>query len=187
MRSGIGMVCLVFAVAGCAGQPDPAVVAAAEQIQKLGGTFVLQGTTVPIKPATKLPAGRLTITHVNLNQKQIRDEHLEKLKALTQLEVLNGEGSYLTDAGLAQLQAFPRLRELDLHKSQYISDKGLESLKSLTGLNKLEISYTRVTDQGIDHLTALKSLKLLYLTGTRVSGEGLKKLKAGLPNCEILK
>lgn len=187
MRAGIGMACLVIVVAGCAGKLDPAVLAAAEQIQKLGGTFVLAGTTVPIKPTAKLPPGKLPITHVNVNQKQIRDEHLEKLKPLTQLEVLNAQGSYLTDAGLPHLQAFPKLRELDLHKSQYISDKGIESLKSLTQLNKLEISYTRVTDQSIDHLIALKSLKLLYLTGTRVTPDGLKKLKAGLPNCEILK
>lgn len=185
--SGLGLVCLLIASIGCSGKPDPAVLAAVEQIQKLGGTFVLRGLTVPVKPTAPLPEGRLLVQQINLNQKQIRDKQLELLKPLTYLEELHLEGSYLTDVGMSHLQDFKQLRELDLHKSLYISDKGLESLRYLPRLAKLELSYTRISDKGIEHLLALKNLKVLHLTGTRVTAEGLKQLKAGLKYCEVFK
>lgn len=186
-RSGIGIVCLLFVAVGCTGKPDPAVTTAAEQIQKLGGTFILHGATVPIKAGTPLPPGALSVRQIDLNGKKIRDAQLDALKPLKQLEELHLEGSYLTDVGMAHLQDFKQLQELDLHKSLYISDKGLESLKYLPRLSKLELSYTRISDKGVEHLAAVKSLKVLQLTGTRITAEGLKTLKAGLPGCEVLK
>ena len=186
-RSGLGIICLLIAGVGCAGKPDPAVIAAVEQIQKLGGTFILQGATIPVKPGAPIPAGKLSVRQIDLNQKQVRDAQIEALKPLKTLEELHVEGSYLTDVGLTHLQDFKQLQELDLHKSLYITDKGLESLKYLPRLAKLELSYTRISDKGVEHLSAIKNLKVLHLTGTRVTSEGLKTLKSGLPGCEVLK
>lgn len=186
-RSGWGIVCLLLAGLGCAGKPDPAVVTAIEQLQKLGGTFILHGATIPVKPGVPLPPGKLSVRQINLNQKAVRDPQLEALKPLKQLEELHVQGSLLTDVGMTHLQDFKQLQELDLHKSLSITDKGLESLKYLPRLTKLELSYTRISDKGLEHLTAIKSLKVLHLTGTRVTAEGLKTLKAALPNCEVLK
>lgn len=186
-RSGWGIVYVLIALAGCAGKADPAVVTAAEQIQKLGGTFILQGATIPVKPNVPLPPGPLPVRQINLNQKKIRDAQLESLKPLKNLTELHLEESYLTDVGMAHLQDFKQLQELDLHKSLYITDKGLESLKYLPRLSKLELSYTRISDKGVEHLAALKSLKTLHLTGTRVTVEGVKTIKAALPNCEVMK
>ena len=185
--SGWGVVCLLVAVAGCAGKPDPAVVTAVEQIRKMGGTFILQDLTVPVKPDKPLPPGSLKVRQINLNQKKVRDAQLEALKPLKSLSELHLESSYLTDVGMAHLQDFKELQELDLHKSLYITDKGLESLKYLPRLSKLELSYTRISDKGVEHLSALKSLKTLHLTGTLVTAEGLKTLKAALPRCEVMK
>ncbi len=185
--SGWGMLCLMLVCVGCSGKPDPAVLTAAEQILKLRGSFVLHGATVPVKLAAKMPEGKLPIQTVDLSGLKVRDADIEPLKSLTRLEELRLEDSYLTDAGLLHLQAFKALRDLDLHKSQYITDKGLESLKPLSRLSKLELSYTRISDAGVDSLLAMKQLKVLHLTGTRVTSEGLKKLKAGLTGCEVLK
>lgn len=186
-RSGLVIVCWLVVGVGCAGKPDPAVIPAVEQIQKLGGTCILHGATVPIKPGAPLPTGKLSVRQVDLNGKQVRDKQLEVLKPLKDLEELHLEGSFLTDVGMAHLQEFKQLRELDLHKSLYITDKGLESLKYLPRLSKLELSYTRITDKGLEHLNALRGLKVLHLTGTRVTEEGLRVIKAGLPGCEVLK
>lgn len=178
----LALVCL-----GCSSTPDPAVLSAAEQILKLGGTFTLHGATIPVKDASKMPPGRLPIRLVSLNGLKVRDEQIEPLKSLTQLEELHVEDSYLTDKGLTYLQELKNLQILDVHKSLYISDQGLESLKSLPNLQKLELSYTRIGDAGVDALLAMKQLKTLHLTGTRVTSTGLKKLKEGLPKCEIMK
>jgi len=186
-RSGWGIVWLLIAGVGCAGKPDPAVVTAVEQIQKMGGTFILQDLTVPVKPDKPLPPGRLLVRQINLNQKKVRDAQLEALKPLTSLTELHLQESYLTNVGMTHLQDFKKLEELDLHKSLYITDKGLESLKYLPRLSKLELSYTRISDKGVEHLAALKNLKTLHLTGTLVTAEGLKTLRAALPRCEILK
>ncbi len=186
-RSGLGIVCLLIAGIGCAGKPDPAATAAAEQIQKLGGTFILHGATVPVKPGVPLPAGRLSVRQIDLNEKKVRDAQLDLLKPLKQVEELHLGDSLLTDVGMTHLQDFKQLQELDLHKSLKFSDKGLESLKYLPRLSKLELSYTRISDKGVEHLAAIKSLKVLQLTGTRVTADGLKTLKAGLPHCEVLK
>lgn len=185
--SGSGMLCLLLVCLGCASKPDPAVLSAAEQIVKLGGTFTLQGLTVPVKTAEKIPAGTLPIREVNLNGLKVRDTQFEPLKCLNKVEVLGLEGSYMTDVGLVHLQDLKALQELDLHKSQYFSDKGLEPLKALPHLRTLELSYTRVSDAGIDALLTMKRLKVLHLTGTRVTADGLKKLKEGLKGCEVIK
>ncbi len=185
--SGWGILCLMLVCVACSSKPDPAVLTAAEQILKLRGTFILHGATIPIKSVEKLPAGKLPIRVVHLNGLKVRDADIEPLKSLSQLEELRLEDSYLTDAGLAHVSGLKALQEIDLHKSLYVTDKGLESLKTLPKLSKLELSYTRITDAGIESLLAMKQLKVLHLTGTRVTSEGLKKIKAGLPGCEVLK
>lgn len=179
--------CLMLVCAGCSSKPDPAVLSAAEHVLKLGGTFILHGATIPVKDASKIPPGPLPVRLVNLNGLKVRDEQIEPLKSLSKLEELHLEGSYLTDKGLAHLQELKKLQILDLHKSIYITDKGLDSLKALPSLQKLELSYTRIGDGGADTLAAMKQVKTLHLTGTRVTAAGLKKLKEGLPNCEVLK
>ena len=66
----------------------------------------------------------------------------------------------MTDAGLKELTALPKLTLLSLHK-------------------------TEVTDAGLKELVALKSLTTLDLRDTRVTDAGLKELYRTLPNCQI--
>lgn len=181
--------CSMLAVAclGCSGQVDPSIQAAGEQVVKLGGKFIPSGATIPVKSADKMPTGNWNIRSVELNQSHVRDQEFEPLKALVKLEELSVQSSYLTDAGITMISELKNLRTLDLHKSQYFTDKGIAALKALPSLTKLELSYTRVTDGAIESLTELKGLKTIHLTGTRISADGLARLKAALPNCQVLK
>jgi hypothetical protein len=186
-RLTLSTLCLMLLCLGCAGKPDAAELAAAGQIIKLHGSFITHGTTIPIKTTEKLPKGRFSIRSVNLNGLKVRDEQIQPLEGLKGLEELHVQDSYLTDDGMARLQGLKALRELDLHKSLYVTDKGLESLKQLPKLGRLELSYTRVSDGGIDSLGEMKQLKVVHLTGTRVTSAGLKKLRDMLPRCEVQK
>jgi hypothetical protein len=67
-----------------------------------------------------------------------------------------------TDAILAQLKSFPKLRSLDL-------------------------SRTQITDAGLVHLKGLKQLQTLTLTGTKVTNAGVADLQAALPRVRIVR
>jgi hypothetical protein len=42
-----------------------------------------------------------------------------------------------------------------------------------------------VTDAGLEHLKALRQLQRLDLKETKVTADGVKKLQQALPNCKI--
>lgn len=71
-------------------------------------------------------------------------------------------GTRATDADLARLKSFPKLRMLDL-------------------------SATQITDAGLTHLKKLKQLETLTLTGTRVTDGGIADLQAALPRVRIVR
>jgi hypothetical protein len=64
----------------------------------------------------------------------------------------------ITDAGLEHLKGLTSLKRLDLYSTQ-ITDAGLEHLKGLTGLQSLDLRSTQITDAGLEHLKGLTSLK----------------------------
>lgn len=70
-------------------------------------------------------------------------------------------GTRATDADLARLKSFPKLRMLDL-------------------------SGTSITDAGLVHLKKLSQLETLTLTGTRVTNAGIADLQAALPRVRIV-
>jgi hypothetical protein len=49
----------------------------------------------------------------------------------------------------------------------------------------LYLSDTQVTDTGLEHLKGLTNLERLELNRTQVTDEGVRKLQEALPNCEI--
>jgi hypothetical protein len=67
-----------------------------------------------------------------------------------------------TDADLARLKSFPKLRTLDL-------------------------SATPITDAGLVHLKQLNQLQTVILTGTRVTDAGVADLQTALPRAKIIR
>ena len=66
-----------------------------------------------------------------------------------------------------------------------MTDAGLENLKALTELETLGLAGTQVTDAGLPYLKGLAKLLSLNLGHTKVTEEGVRKLKQGLPDCQI--
>ena len=66
-----------------------------------------------------------------------------------------------------------------------ITDAGLEHLKSLPNLERLDINLTRVTDAGPQTLKGFKQLRWLDLPVMETTPEGIADLKRTLPDCQF--
>lgn len=134
---------------------------------------------------------------LDLRGTQISDEALTHLTDLPSLEQLYLGGSVrtdteptlfharFTDAAVDPIAQLTTLKILSLAKT----DIGDEAVKKLPALTKLEVLFllgTQITDDSVDPLSQMNSLKELYLQETAVTPEGLKRLRAALPETEIL-
>lgn len=91
----------------------------------------------------------------------------------------------ITDDALKSAAAVPRLTRLDLRKTA-VTDKGVQHLAECRHLTYLNLYGTAVTDAVVATLSSIKTLQHVYLWETKVSEAGLAKLKAALPNAEIV-
>ena len=122
------------------------------------------------------------LTDLRINYGRYNDKGVAALVKLTRLEHLEMTRTRLTDEGLKSLANLP----LKTLRADYtaITDKGL-ALLPLT-LEELRLDTASVSDEGIDTLSTLKNLKLLNLYHTTVTEKGYAKLKAALPDCQII-
>jgi len=90
----------------------------------------------------------------------------------------------VTDAGLAALTPFTKLRKLQLQNTA-LSDAGLEHLGKLLSLEILNLYGTGVTDAGLKHLARLRNLRKVYLWQSKVTAEGAANLRAAVPGVEV--
>jgi len=144
-------------------------------------------------------AGR--ITGVNLRGAWINDVDMIGLARLPDLEKLDLSHTRISDEGMLNLKPAPKIRELKLYYSEWITDQGLTAIKEwkhlrrldvrgtrisdgtleivsrMPQLEALDIAHTEVTDVGLDHLITLVNLKELSLGRGRLSNAGLVMLR----------
>lgn len=120
------------------------------------------------------------------NKRDLTDDTLEKIAALTHLKKLNLNGVPITDAGLAHLAHLTDLEELWLIATK-ITDDGLAHLTGFTKLKTLSIEATEATDKGVEHLKQLEGLRVFHFKNSKITDDGLNELKAALPDCLIVK
>lgn len=90
----------------------------------------------------------------------------------------------VTDGGLEQIKGLKNLRKLDLHGTG-ITDAGLAHLAGLQDLRYVNLYDTKITDAGLDHLKGLKNLKKLYVWQTGVTPEGASSFAAAVAGVEV--
>ena len=121
----------------------------------------------------------------HLQGKAVDDAALAALTPLAQqLTWLNLAGTGVTDAGMAQLEQFPKLTRLHLENTT-VGDAGLAHLAKLEHLQYVNLYGTAVTDAGLAHLHQLPNLQKVYLWQTGVTEEGVKALRAAQPDLQI--
>ncbi len=110
----------------------------------------------------------------------IGDEGVRLLEPLTNLQILDLEGTDITGAAVESLGCFGLLTQLDLAGTA-IGDDDLESLAGLTALQMLVLDDCPITDAGLSRFADLRTLSELHLTGTDVGNQGLADLARHLP------
>lgn len=93
------------------------------------------------------------------------------------------------DRGLQSLAEDPRaqtLRTMSLWDHQSLTDVGVASLQKFSNLEELQLSARRMTGIGVLYLGSLPKLKKLELMGMEVSPVTLRALRAELPRCTIV-
>ena len=153
-----------------------------------------------------------SLRSVHLHGVDEDDTHLREIGKISQLSELEVGGPYITDAGIEHLAALPNLTRLALNVAPKITGNSLKCLASCprlvaltldhdTGISDRDVAYLEqlgqlqeLTLQGnftpaaIDHLVRLKQLKHLTFTAvspTPIPEDDWKRLKSGLPECEI--
>jgi RNA polymerase sigma factor (sigma-70 family) len=161
------------------GEPAPPKLTSEREAQRLIATYYNREvalTTVISRIVKDLPDTRA----LYFRNTCFNDDMLRQLTRLTNLEELYLGNSPLTDAGLAHLKAFPRLKRLALPSS---SPAVLAHVKTLNNLEWLGLTGN-TTDASLGHLAGLTSLKYLNV-GPQVTDAGLAHL-AKLTNLEEL-
>src|SRR5262245_15377690 len=125
-----------------------------------------------------LPDAQGQVESVHLWEDKTTDETLCILPRVPGLKRLSLQGAKITDKGLETLASLTNLEELDLRSCQKITDKGMSSVSRLTNLKAIQLYDTQIGDRGLDRLSVLKSLESLNIHSTKVTDAGLEGLKA---------
>lgn len=124
------------------------------------------------------------VTEAVFGGHKMSPELLGHLSKLTNLRTLYLHRTEVTDRGMESLRSLIRLRKLYLGQTN-IGDAGIAHLKNLAQIEYLSLGETQVTSTGLQHLNGLTSLRVLSLYKTPVTDTGLGQLR-GLQNLELL-
>ncbi len=179
-------------------------------------SILADGVRVEIPKGGKIPDGPVTVLNINLSQcggatddgtdrlkglKSLKGldigytsiKRLDFLEGMENLEYLVLSQTAINDASLAHVKGLKKLQLLYLHTywgEGEVSDAGIENLKALTELRRVEIFGTRTTDAGLKHLSGLTNLEYLAIGSVEnksaITDEGLAHL-AGLSKLNNLK
>ena len=175
-----------------------------EQLTSLSlrGTAVI-GTSLSNFKSLK----QLTIKPALFPDEIERDDGMEAIGQLKQLEKLNLDMANITDVGIKYLAGCEALTELDVMRNKltavgfgalernrkltklkvgvYAGDAELKAIARLKSLESLELWQTNVTDRGLEVLKDLNNLETLVLTGGKVTDAGVEACQRLLPNCKV--
>ena len=122
---------------------------------------------------------------VNLGERMVTDDDLERLRGLDHLQELDLTRTRVTGPGLKHVRDLAALKKLYLTETQ-VDDSAVVHLVGLTNLELIGLSGTKVTDATLTRLAALAKLKKVFCLGTKITDLGAEKLQRALPECLII-
>lgn len=106
---------------------------------------------------------------------QIGDGAMAQIKSLPELTDLKIRTNALTDQGLLELKDMD-LTVFELEDAGKVTNAGIEALKGMTNLKKLNLMRIGVDDAALKNFENCKQLRDVRLRGTAVDGSGLVSL-----------
>jgi Leucine-rich repeat (LRR) protein len=136
------------------------------------------------------------LRRLTMGGNKLTDTALQFLGQMPQLEYLDIGGQQrtdsglwsllLTEAGMQSIGAVTELRELRMDGAG-VNAHGLEALKPLAKLERLNLqACKRLRDDAAPVLASLKHLRVLDLKDSGVSEQAVAKIRAALPDCQVL-
>lgn len=122
------------------------------------------------------------VFEMDLSKTNVSGESLILPKRLTGLDLSH---TNFTDRGLECLSLLKGLQELDLSATK-IKGPGLKQLSQLESLYVLKLNETALTDKTVEALALIKSIYRLDILKTKVSEGKLKEVVNLLPNCKFI-
>jgi Leucine-rich repeat (LRR) protein len=125
------------------------------------------------------------LERLDLSHTRISDEGMLNLKPAPKIKELKlFYSEWITDQGMTAIKGWKHLKRLDVRGTR-ISDGTLAIVSQLTGLEALDVAHTEVTDVGLENLITLVNLKELAVGRGRLSNNGLVILRM-LPTLTLL-
>jgi hypothetical protein len=125
----------------------------------------------PCRSVVALSTDARTVWASSDEPQTIRDEAIQVASAFTGLRslelpyVANNRGPYVT---------------------VLLSDQGLAPLSRLSALETLNLAHQPITDAGLQYLKSLQRLRRLDISGTRISTQAIEQWRAARPQLEIV-
>ncbi|MHB8972211.1 MAG: leucine-rich repeat domain-containing protein [Pirellulaceae bacterium] len=111
------------------------------------------------------------------------DDALKHVAELTNLEILDLEGTAVEGAGLEELKGLQNLNMVVLGPK--VSDSQIAALKYLPALRQLDLrACSRLTLASLELLAQLADLKTVWLP-SHIRAKGKQLLRDSLPTCEV--
>jgi len=131
------------------------------------------------------PCGSFTPGAANLRACWITDVDLPELSKRPGLKVLDLSMTRISDQGLLLLKSMTGLEQLNLRYAELVGDEGLSAVKGWKQLKHIDLRGTKVTDTTLGYLGALHTLESIDAGFAQVSDNGIELL-ATLPGLKRL-
>jgi Leucine-rich repeat (LRR) protein len=136
------------------------------------------------------------LRRLSMGGNKLTDTALQFLRQMPQLEYLDIGGQQrtdsglwsllLTDAGMQSIAFATELRELRMDGAA-VNARGLEALKPLAKLERLNLQgCKRLRDDAAPVLSTFKHLRALDLKDSGIGEQAVAKIRAALPECQVL-
>jgi Leucine-rich repeat (LRR) protein len=166
----------------------------------LNGFTSLEALDIGFSQVTDSGLGQLTalsnLKELSLGGNKLTDAGLQALRQMPALTSLDVSGAQRTDSGLwsvsltaSGLDAIATLKELRHLRLNgiAISERGLEKLKGLSKLERLDLqACTRIGDDALPLLEALPALKIVDLSSTGMSAKAQADLRKAKPGIQVV-
>lgn len=116
------------------------------------------------------------IVGVFLGNTWVTDADLAPLASLRDLRRLDLSLTYVSDRGLEILKSLEKLEELNLFAAEFITDTAISYLRGHPNLRKLNLRGTDITDTSLRYIAELPALRSLDVSFTLISEVGLESL-----------